>query len=221
MKNLIYKIIFSIFSLYWVMTLFFVAPDNYIKITFTEYESYFNLFFQQNWQFFAPPPNSNDRLMYTFINKKDSTDTKTFEVFEPLNIAKKENAPFNSAQNILDYVLSGNSSQVTSIIIDYNEAVLYQQRDSLGLNDNKSFILFTENQLTERKKIVQNSLPFKTLLNYGKLTALNNGIENLEDYYVKLELMDIPIRKFSNRNKEQKSIIYQISFMSDKLELAL
>lgn len=142
--------------------IFFYLPNNYIKINSAKNEAYFQLFFFQRWNFFAPSPSYNERLYY-ILKKKNADSLKVFEVFEKLYKEKARKAPFNNKEDVLDYLLS---NSVGSIAEEINEIRNY-----------KNFLVKTS-QLAKDTSItavsgesIERLDNFKTLLNYGKLVA--------------------------------------------------
>jgi hypothetical protein len=200
------------FSIYWFATFFFTFPENYLQIKAMSYEKLFSTFFYQKWSFFAPPPQTNDRLYYEFVNQKD---TISIEVLKPLNDKRKKEYIFNADSSVIDYVLSGCINGITdNLREDYNIYKFENCKSESELECHAEFI--KKNTLK-----IQNLTETKTLLNYGLIVA--NKKINLEKYYkVKFILTSVAIPKFSSRlDKNQtlsESQMYQSSYYNYKLK---
>jgi hypothetical protein len=216
-KSYFYIIIF-IFSFYWVCTLIAVSPKNFIKINLYEQEQVFNALFYQKWGFFAPPPNYNDRLYFQFESKKDTTKLFLFEVMEDLQKRKSKKAPFNSSEDILDYILSSSLNNVTNGLITINNSIDYEKEISDTI---LSDIYVNEKMMIEGKKYVQALPSFKTLKNYALFIAKKNNIDNINDYYLTVQIIQLEMPKFADRLEIQNFEKYEskLVFKSDKIEL--
>ncbi|WP_298948618.1 hypothetical protein [uncultured Polaribacter sp.] len=195
-RKIISSISILIFVFYWMTTLIFVSPKNYLNINLLEYSDLFNSFFYQKWGFFAPPPKTNERLYYTFENKFNSKDIQIFEVIEPITKAKSENNPFNTEEDLLDYVLSNSINNIRETVINTSEFIKYQEKKL-----NKKFTELEKEKIYDSE--IDNSSRFKTLKNYSKNVAIKNNI-NINNYNIKLTISLIEIVPFSERN----NIIY-------------
>ena len=173
------------------MTLIFVSPKNYLNISLLEYSDLYNSFFYQKWAFFAPPPKTNERLYYIFENKNNTNDIQIFEVIEPITKTKSEKNPFNTEEDLLDYVLSNSINNIRETIVNTNEFIIYQEQKL----DKK----FTK---SEKEKFYDNEIDnlsrFKTLKNYSRNVALKNNID-IKKYNVKFTISLIDIVPFSER----------------------
>jgi hypothetical protein len=148
-----------IFLSYWVVTILFVSPDNYVKISLIKGEEFFDDLFYQNWAFFAPPPTSDNRLYYRFEMLTDSCKVYTFEVLEPIIKMKRHAAPFNSSAEILEYVLSGVVQNITDGLYSVNQSVEFGNQfiaDSLLYDKIPIY-----NELNLGKEYVQKSKNFR------------------------------------------------------------
>ncbi len=192
--NKIFKtIILLLFSLYWVITIFFNLPDNYVKANFLQYEPIFSLLFYQRWSFFAPPPTSDDRLYYFFKHKTDSLKPiHTFEVIEDLGNIRRNKAPFNENETVIDYVLSNSLTSLNEMI--RNEYELYKKANCVD-GDLSCSKKFYDSSWTNFSKVNQ----VTTLFNYGKIIAKAQNID-LNNYEVKFALGQSFIPKFQDRN---------------------
>ncbi|CAL2094930.1 conserved protein of unknown function [Tenacibaculum sp. 190524A02b] len=201
-QKIIYYSVLSIFSCYWFTTIFFNTPDNYIKIKLLKEHRAFETFFYQNWGFFAPPPNTNERLYCVIHNKKDSVVSRVFELVSPIIEEKLEKAPFNSKADLMDYVISSSTVGLNNKMVSLNKTIAYME---------------TKGKLTEkeRKEIltqgVEETNHFKTLIKYAKEIALKKSVD-LDESLISIELTKIRIPKFVDRDKK-------VSLDEDKEEL--
>src|SRR5665213_3955688 len=56
----------SVLAVYWLVTLLYVSPNNPIRVQFLPQLAFFERFFFQRWEFFAPPPMYNERIYFIF-----------------------------------------------------------------------------------------------------------------------------------------------------------
>lgn len=200
-------LISGLFLFYGVTTLIFSTPDNFVNISLIEYAENFNTFLYQRWGFFAPPPQSNDRLYYVFQKKENNKEIIVFEVIEPLLKQKIKNAPFNSKEDLTDYLISNSLYLITDGIRGVRESFEYDAK----LKKRK----IDEVELTKKvNKVIEATKPFMTLLNYSKKVAVNNKL-NYEDYNVYLKITQKKIPKFIDRykaiDKETEQLIFDSS----------
>ncbi len=103
------------FLLYWIATILYVAPDNPIRNLFSKELKQFEIYCYQKWTFFAPPPTYNTKLYYTFCSRITS-ERKTFSALDIILSEKRAHTPFNTGEELLDYVLSGSVEQVVTYL---------------------------------------------------------------------------------------------------------
>ncbi len=195
-------LVFFITSVYWSCTLFFTVPENYLQIKSMQYQQLFSTFFYQQWSFFAPPPQYNDRLYYEFVNTKN--DTIVVEVMEPIQNKRQENFLTNDDESIIDYLLLNSVSNVTDAIRENYNAYSYDS--CRGTPEQECFEIF----LKEFEKEMYSMSELKTLSNYGKIIRKKN---NLSPAFSKFKIIhtNIPVRKFSDRGK--KDLVPEEQFM--------
>ncbi|CAM1343864.1 hypothetical protein [Tenacibaculum amylolyticum] len=212
MKKTLPYFIVGIFSIYWLCTIIYVSPNNYIKISLLKQEQAFDIFFFQKWGFFAPPPDYNDRLYYTFHSKKDSTKAYTFEVMETLQEKKSARAPFNSSEDILDYILSNTLNSISSGLVTINQKIEYDKKTPFDSLKNRMNIIERE------KNYVQSSNNFSTLKKYAEFVAKKNNL-NIKDYFLTIEIVQSNMPKFADRNELEapKKSLDNLIFKSDKI----
>lgn len=199
-------LISGLFLFYGITTIIFSSPDNYVNISLIEHSENFNAFLYQRWGFFAPPPQSDDRLYYIFEKKSKKSEVIVYEVIEPLLKQKYEKAPFNSKEDLTDYLISNSIYLITDAIRTVRESFEY---DSKLKNINVD-----EVELTKKvNKVIKSTKPFMTLLNYSKNVALNNKI-NYNDYNVYIKISQRKIPKFIDRNNKNIKIEEQLIFDS-------
>ncbi len=204
-----YYPVLLVFFMYWMVTIFFNTPENYLKIKLLKVHRVFELFFYQNWGFFAPPPNTNERLYCVVYAKSDTISKRVFELVSPIIKEKIKNAPFNSKADLLDYVISSSIVGITNKIVSFNETFDYMLSEKKIVEKNREFFLIQELQETNH---------FKTLLKYAKEILRNKGVD-LNESLISLELVQLPIKKFVDRNKEKKIKKYVV-FKSDLFDLS-
>lgn len=203
MKKILIPIIIILFSTYWITTIVFTIPENHINLSFYKQGLVFNNLFTQKWSFFAPPPNYDDRVYFIFHSKKDSS-LKVYEIIESLNLAKQKNAPFNSDEDILDYVLSNSINGLDDVINEVHEYFNSEKDDGIIKADS------TIERVTV--ETVQKSFYFQTLKNYSKFVATKNKI-NFDEYNLQIRITKKYMPKFHERNKDsiksKESIVFQ------------
>ncbi|WP_396191512.1 hypothetical protein [Flavobacterium sp.] len=204
-----YLVLF-VFSIYWSITVVFISPSNYINISLLEYSYIFETFFYQKWAFFSPPPSSNDRLYYVFQNKITKKE-RVFEVIEPITKLKSIKAPFNTEEDILDYVLSNTVNTIRDEIVSINEVIKYRQTT-------KKIILTSDEKIKLYNKRLEGGSSLQTLKNYSKLVAQKNNIE-IESSTIKILIGSIEIPKFHYRNSDKIKNSGTILYESEKFEL--
>lgn len=217
MKKIIFNFILTVFITYWICTLIYVSPKNYIKISLLEEEQVFNTFFFQKWGFFAPPPSYNDRLYFIFESKKDSTKTFSLEAIKNLQDRKSRKAPFNSSEDVLDYILSSTIHSITDGLYAVNQSIDYEEE----VSDSTSSKLKKYDRIIRGKDYVQTTANFQTLKQYGVFLAKKNNVQNIEDFNLIIEIVQIDMPKFADRHKlgEKENITENLIFKSDKTPL--
>ena len=214
MKKIHYILTITVFSIYWGFTLIFVAPDNYISISLLDYSELFNTFLYQKWGFFAPPPKSNDRLYYNFTSKKDSLSSYTFEVMQPITSIKTKKAPFNSKEDILDYVLSNTINTINDGLVHINQTTDFEEEVE------KNKVSFSD-KIERGKKYVQTTASYKTIQKYAYFVAKKNNLD-AADFFIDIQITKLDLPKFADRYKlysDNREQIEKIIFQSDKFEL--
>lgn len=203
-------LISGLFLFYFITTLIFSTPDNYINISLIEHTENFNSLFYQKWAFFAPPPQSNDRLYYIFEKKTNKSEIIIFEVVEPLLKEKINKAPFNSNEDLTDYLISNSLYLITDCIRMTRESFEYEAKSK-----NKKI---DEVELTKKViEFIEKTKSYNTLLNYSKKVALNNNLKH-EDYFVYIKISQKKIPKFIDRYNTNAKIEEQLIFDNSKIK---
>jgi hypothetical protein len=215
MKTIFYALIASVFIGYWGITFIFTMPDNYINISLFRQGEIFQAFFFQRWGFFAPPPNYDERIYYSF-HSRENGKVQTFEIMRPLNLEKSAKAPFNSEADILDYIISNSVNGITEMMFEAQE-LRKNERVANGVtinNDNDEI----ETDTVYIKKLytaIQQSTHFLALRNYGRIIAQKHDL-NCNDYGLVISLSKKELPKFHERNNPKEKP-EEIFFRSDPI----
>ncbi len=209
MKKIYYYISLLVFSSYWLMTFFFNAPDNYIKIQFFQEGDIFNKFFYQKWGFFAPPPQFNEKLYCLVLNKKDTSKVKSFELMQSIIEEKVEKAPFNNKADVLDYILSNSCISINNQIVELKDRVEYLEKTRKLEPKEKDSILNRGLEVTSY---------YKVLKNYVLEVAKKKNV-NSQDYLVSFMITNTPIPKFVDRNKDSLKVEEALVYRSKPFDI--
>jgi hypothetical protein len=207
MKKIFYKLTFIVFIFYWALTFLFVMPNNPINLGSQRASEIFHTNFFQRWAFFAPPPFYNQRV-YIIFNNKISQKKEIFEILHPILEAKSQKAPFNTAQQIQDYIFSA------SLI--NTEANIRVLQDIFKNQNAKTTLKFPDSVVTEKVVTeVERTTDFKTLTNYSKIIAQNNGIKP-EEFLFQIKILNIYMPQFIDRNskKRKEEIMFSSHFLN-------
>ncbi len=202
-KNFIFVFAFAI---YWAATFFFVLlPDDgaAIVLNYKYYKKFDRIFFQR-WGFFAPPPDFDERLYFTYENVNNCDEKISLEIFESLHKKSKNKYPFNDNEIALDYIIFNTVETVSSLI--RNEYRNYEYSNSINSDENicfENFFDFLGNDYIDNPA-------GKSLINYGRLIAKKM---DLPDHYTfQITYTTIPIPKFADRKKNttrKEKIVFQ------------
>ncbi|CAA7392449.1 hypothetical protein [Chryseobacterium fistulae] len=215
MKNIVIYITFFIFITYWSITLFFTFPENPINVKNLKVRQCFDNFFYQQWSFFAPPATFNERLYFSYIYYDPITHNKkvrTFEALATITKEKRENAPFNKTQDVLDYIISGSVHDMQNNLKEIFDMINAQDKRTgkTTPSDEKSKKVI---------EVIEKTESFSNLFNYAKIIAKNNNIpENNAE--CKITLTNLAIPKFVNKNsldKKEEQTIFSSHFHPLKL----
>jgi hypothetical protein len=193
------KIIFirnTILVIYFLFTLLYSLPKNPIRVYNPVLINFFDVFLQQRWDFFAPPPQSNNKMYFSFFDK-NMVKMGTFEVLSPIMKQKRITIPFNTNSESLDYIISGQINEILSSIVKKNNELKYKYKSKLNsenYNNARRDIL---------KKINKNN-SFKTLVNFSTIICRKNIKKSNEVKFVKILITEKKINKFIDRFKISK-----------------
>ncbi len=174
------------FFVYWIFTLIYVMPANYIRIKAEPVNNLFTHYFSQRWTFFAPPPKHNYRLYYIYETEGKNL---TIEVTKAITETKRKNAPFNTDDEIVDYVIYGCIDGIQKQL-----ATLQKELGDGNLNKN-------DTELNKKiETLIMPRLEYQTLTNYAKSVVLKNQIK-CDSCIARFLITAISIPKFSDRHK--------------------
>jgi len=181
------------FIFYWILTFLYVSPDNFIKVKADASLEVFKIFCEQRWGFFAPPPQYNDRLYYTFLDDQRN-ELATYEALEPLLMEKQRKKPWNTREDAIDYIVNGSMTNIIDFIIAQKEVYKQLYPDSTSVVIEKKAKL----AIIERYNEIP---PFVTLVEYGKIVANKNFTEaeysKIESFKIAITQQQLP--KFIDR----------------------
>ena len=147
---------------YWLTTITYVAPNNYLRAQFPGVFRAIEPVLYQKWEFFAPPPTFNTTV-YAVAHLQNPEETITWDLTSEIRRLKGRHAPFNATEDAIDYVLSSAAIDIVS-----------QMRQQIG-NMRPAFSLMIElmrrrqtlgRPLDKRKplpldKLIRHRLPMK------------------------------------------------------------
>jgi len=193
-KIISYLILISV-SAYWATTFFFNLPSNYLSVNSLKENKYYDLVFFQRWGFFAPPPNFNERLYYTFFDINKRT-VGSFEVLENIFHRKQMSVPFNKREEIEDYIVSNTISTLMDYSRNIQDILRYENHQK-----NKSSFDSSDEKLIVAE--IEGRPEFLTLYNYGVLLKQNKGLTN-SAVSCQIKITRVSIPQFEDRLKEGK-----------------
>lgn len=184
----------GLYGVYWALTLLTVTPETgYLHTANKSIIDGFSLVFSQRWSFFAPPPQKNWRLYYAF-SEADSNKEIRLEALQPVLLAKRQRAPFNEAETIVDYVISGSLDQI-------NNYLTKQRAEKARTGAAKTAAATGAGTDLQHLVDARTNLPsLKTLEGYALLVARANRLPSTYNR-VKLIVTLVPIAPFDLRGK--------------------
>ena len=169
-KNMVYITTLSVVTLYWASTLLYCSPNNFVRIELNSYMKLFDTYLYQKWTFFTPPPKSNQRLYFLYIDKKNPKQIAQCEVIKPLQDQKRENPIFNNTTEVLDDIIAGSSGSLSNTLVEMSSFVKQQYPDSSSLFHRKRAMELICNEKS-------NISSYRTLVAYAKIVAIKNHID--------------------------------------------
>ncbi len=190
LQSIANSLVIVVFVTYWLLTGFFTLPDNYIKLKFNKGSDIFHAVLFQRWEFFAPPPEYND-YMYYIYSSEEKQDTMIMEVVDYVCKSKSMAAPFNSKENIMEYILSNTVIGITDIMRNRRRIMEYEaERDGCEIDD--------EEILKATDEEIERSMYYETLVSYANVVAEKNNIpDDYDDLEIMITRQDLP--KFHQR----------------------
>ncbi len=185
-------LILLLFVFYWGITFLYCSPSNYIRIKSGKAIFIFENFFYQQWGFFAPPPQHNDRLYYIFSDTVNGRE-RVYEALVPIMQKKQQAAPFNSKEEAIDYILSG---AITGIN-DEARGMVDISKVSFPDSNDMYHLMKAHKQIND---LGLNYPPIKTLFNYAVTVAKKENI-SLDSNSVKMVITQVAMPKFKDRAK--------------------
>jgi hypothetical protein len=206
-------LIYLIFSIYWITTIFFTFPENYLQIKALRYEKVFSIFLYQRWSFFAPPPQTNDRLYFEYITTKK--DTVLLEVLKPLAEKRKKEFLFNSDRSVIDYVLANNIYTLSDYLRENYNAYKFENC-SPEIKDEDCNVRFLKYYYPQ----FHNFSELKSLINYGVLIKSESKTKS-EIEKLKIIATTVEIPKFNERfnkthNNYKENMVFETKYYNLK-----
>jgi hypothetical protein len=199
--------------LYWVVTFLYNSPNNPIRIHFSKELSLFGIVFPQKWDFFAPPPQANNKLYYSYFDE-NKKNIGTFEVLSPIIKEKKDKIPFNTQAEAIDYVISSTFTNVLNSIVHKDKEYKYLHKNK---SPEKTYQMAVKSVL----KNIDKTHEFVTLLNFSRIIRQKNLGKNVKVRYIKMIFAEEKIKKFINRDDKAavvRNLLLETNFIDFKDE---
>jgi hypothetical protein len=213
MKKILYTLIAITFATYWALTIFINLPEESLAVG-ENYRLYdrLNRLMYQKWSFFAPPPKSNKRLHYIFVESDGKQykihDVEIFERFS--NIIKEK------------YLLNDLHVNTTWTVFNYTERINEDVRKAYNLyliqtkcKGDSCYDVFFE----KYKPLLYKSGYMKFLVNHAKGIAKNAKLSPDCKLIIKISEIDIP--KYADRYKKNAKQNEKLIFRSDLYNLKM
>jgi len=184
-------------------------PDNYFTITYEKQKYLFHCVFFQKWSFFAPPPESDNRIYFVIRDKSSKNAIAAFEILKKLEDLKHKKAPFNQEETVIDYLISSSAINLTDA---QREEILFSKYLYPDSSDSFHREVFSKSVSTGA--ICKEQM--QTLKNYAKIVCNKNKINPTKvEFKVLLTNVDIP--EFKDRNKTVKKrkelLLFESTYM--------
>lgn len=193
--------IIIVFIFYWIFTFAANLPENPLTINNSEIINDFKILFGQKWSFFAPPNKSNTRL-YLIFSDNSKKPIKTLEVLKPILNRKRTKSPFNTKEELIDYILNGSINNLYHIIST--------KRDELSIKyPNSTKVCLEEMAKEEVLKNKNNLKSIVTLKNYASIVSKKNKVkENIS--FVSILITELQIPPYNERKNNNPPEILMI-----------
>ncbi|WP_343686615.1 hypothetical protein [Chryseobacterium gleum] len=200
MKKVIKIFIVACVSIYWLLTFLYNSPNNFIKIEHQKELKIFSTFFAQKWSFFAPPPQFNYKLYFTYLDE-NKNEIAAFEVYSSIIESKRNTRPFNGRAEMVDYTIYGSIEGVVNTIVKERTEINTKQPE---LNTDNANLLAVQ-RLNEVPEQVQG---FLLLKDYAKIVGKDKmSAEKLKSVkFVTININSEEIKKFANRESKKPNV---------------
>lgn len=186
-------------------------PKNPLNITSQNTKDLFESNLFQRWSFFAPPPTFNERVYFAY----KSTEYKKIDFYEilvPVLEKKSKAIPFNTYEQIQDYILASTLSNIETNMRTY--------QDVLNYTNNQAVVKVSDSLISNKiVEEIEKTNDFKTLINYAKLIAEKNNID-INKYSLQIQIHKISIPQFIDRYSKtrKEEVIFSSNFHNLKYE---
>ena len=104
-------------GVYWLSTLLYVMPNNYLRILAYDWMQGFETVFAQRWEFFAPPAKFDTRVFAIFTPYDPQQHPEAIREFTAeLAKERRRRAPFDAGESFLDYIVSTAADHVRTAL---------------------------------------------------------------------------------------------------------
>jgi len=210
--NFAKKLISLVFALHFMIVCLHILAKNAGFDLIKDYTSlYIDPFFIQEWEMFAPPPQTNMKMYYRYLlrhpdGKADTTEFR--EILEPLY--EKQKSEVYSLSRLSYYLVNCSQNLLSQC---------YGFMDNLPQN-------IDECDTSEVQKIfdtrIQNSFSFQSIARHAKLIYIHHYDQEPADqvyfsfHFLEEEIPDFHTRKLVNNDQERltayNSSFYPINF---------
>jgi hypothetical protein len=133
----------AVFVLFWAATLAYVLPIKLVRQKTPNLAWQYDQLFGQKWNFFTQPSLANNQLYFVLKNNITNQISDSTDVLKILWTNKKNNAPLNIEEDVLDHI-------VIRQIAALNEAIYYHLNTESAIHNLAAF-----GKIMLEKKIVQ------------------------------------------------------------------
>ncbi|MCS3530805.1 hypothetical protein [Chryseobacterium sp. JUb7] len=200
MKKIIKIILLIFISFYWILTLIYNSPNNYIRIKLEKEIKFFSLFFEQKWNFFAPPPQDNYKLYFTYLDQ-NKNQIAVYEVFSSIIESKRNTRPFNLRAEMIDYTIYGSLDNIMQSLIREREKekIKYPELSLEKLNS------IAREEIIRSPESIEG---FLLLKNYSKIIGTEHLNKNqlASVKYIGITINSEEIKKFAERDNNKPKL---------------